>query len=98
MWALGCLLFELLTGEVLFETEEYFEFHVRLTQKTMPLLLPEKLAKINDNVYLIDFLKYVLVRDLQLRPTLDSIVKRFEHIHALLVNTTSANDRFNIIR
>ena len=31
VWALGCLLFELLTGEVLFETEEYFEFHVRLT-------------------------------------------------------------------
>lgn len=64
----------------------------------MPLLLPEKLAKINDNVYLIDFLKYVLVRDFQLRPTLDSVVKRFEHIHALLVNTTSANDRFNIMR
>jgi serine/threonine protein kinase len=94
VWSLGCLLFELLTGEVLFETEEYFEFHVRLTQKTMPLLLPEKLAKINENVYLIDFLKYVLVRDMQLRPTLENVVKRFEHIHALLVNTTSANDRF----
>jgi len=30
----------------------------------MPLLLPEKMAKINDNVYIIDFLKYVLVRDI----------------------------------
>lgn len=61
----------------------------------MPLLLPEKLDKINNNVYLIDFLKYVLVRDMQLRPTLESVVKRFEHIHALLVNTTPVNDRFN---
>ena len=34
VWGLGCLFFELLTGEVLFQTEEYFEFHVRLTQAT----------------------------------------------------------------
>jgi serine/threonine protein kinase len=34
VWALGCLFYELLTGEVLFQTEEYFEFHVRLTQHT----------------------------------------------------------------
>ena len=31
VWGLGCLFFELLTGEVLFETEEYIEFHFRLT-------------------------------------------------------------------
>jgi serine/threonine protein kinase len=31
VWGLGCLFFELLTGEVLFQTEEYFEFHMKLT-------------------------------------------------------------------
>ena len=95
VWGLGCLFFELLTGEVLFQTEEYFEFHVRLTQATHQLFLPEKLEKISNNVYLIDFLKYVLVRDMRLRPTIDNVLKRFEHVHALLVATSSANGRFN---
>jgi serine/threonine protein kinase len=64
VWSLGCLFYELLTGDVLFDTEEYFEFHVRLTKNTMPLITQEKLEKIDNNVYLIDFLKYVLVKDL----------------------------------
>lgn len=57
--------------------------------------MQEKLDKINNNVYLIDFLKYVLVRDMRLRPTIDNVLKRFEHVHALLVATSSANSRFN---
>ena len=40
-------------------------------------------------------MKYVLVRDMRLRPTLENVLKRFEHIHALLVATSSANSRFN---
>ncbi len=44
---------------------------------------------------MIDFLKYVLVRDMRLRPTIDNVLKRFEHIHALLVATSSQNNRFN---
>lgn len=95
VWALGCLFYELLTGEVLFQTEEYFEFHVRLTTQTSQLIDPDRLEKLNNNVYLIDFLKYVLVRDMHLRPTIDNVLKRFEHIHALLVATSSSNNRFN---
>lgn len=32
---------------------------------------------------------------MQLRPSIDNVLKRFEHIHALLVTTSSANSRFN---
>jgi len=32
---------------------------------------------------------------MRLRPTIDNVLKRFEHIHALLVATSSANSRFN---
>lgn len=93
VWSLGCLFFELLTGDILFQTEEYFEFHVRLVSDKQTLLVPEKMELINNNVYLLDFLKYVLVRDMRLRNTIDSIMKRFEHVHALLVatSTTAAN-------
>jgi serine/threonine protein kinase len=31
VWGLGCLFYELLTGEILFQVEDYFEFHMRLT-------------------------------------------------------------------
>jgi serine/threonine protein kinase len=96
VWGLGCLFYEMLTGDVLFNTEEYAEFHNRLVRNDMTLLTKDKLDKINNNTYLIDFLKYVLVRDKQLRPTIDSVLKRFEHIHALLVATSSSdNSRFN---
>ena len=39
VWSLGCLLYELLTGELLFLTEEYIEFHVRLTNHNQTLLI-----------------------------------------------------------
>lgn len=39
----------------------------------------------------------MLVRDYKFRPTLESVLKRFEHVHALLVSTSSANSRFNIL-
>lgn len=70
VWSLGCLLFELLTGQMLFDTEEYIQFHVQLTSVTQTLLTQDKLDLINNNVYLIDFLKYILVRDMRMRPTI----------------------------
>lgn len=33
-------------------------------------------------------MKYMLVRDLRLRPSIENVLKRFEHVHALLVSTT----------
>jgi hypothetical protein len=60
---------------------------VQLTSHKEVLLTKEKLDMINNNVYLIDFLKYILVRDMRLRPTIQNVIKRFEHVHALLVST-----------
>lgn len=35
-------------------------------------------------------MKYMLVRDPRLRPSIENVLKRFEHVHALLVSTTGA--------
>lgn len=88
MWSAGCLLYELLTGEYLFYTSDYLQFHFRVTRPSEALFTQERLDKINNNVYLIDFMKYMLVRDLRLRPSIENVLKRFEHVHALLVSTT----------
>jgi hypothetical protein len=84
---------------MLFDTEDYIYFHIRLTRNDLPLFTEDKLEKIKTphNVYLIDFLKYMLVKDQRLRPTIDNVLKRFEHVHALLVTTSSANERDNRI-
>lgn len=88
VWSAGCLLFELLTGDYLFYNPDYLQFHFRVTRTSEALFTPDKLDKINNNVYLIDFMKYMLVRDSRLRPSIENVLKRFEHVHALLVSTT----------
>lgn len=89
IWSAGCLFFELLTGEYLFYDPNYSLFLQRVTKSTEPLFQPDKLEMINNNIYLIDFMKYILVRDPRLRPSIDNVVKRFEHVYALLVSTTA---------
>lgn len=38
-------------------------FYLRVTSNNEPVLTPENLTKIQNNIYAIDFLKYILVRD-----------------------------------
>jgi hypothetical protein len=47
------------------------------------------MAKIGHNIYIIDFLKYILVRDQKHRPNIENVLKRFEHVHALLVTNSN---------
>jgi len=97
IWSLGCLLYELLTGEYLFMDKDYIQFFMRVTKHNEQLFTKEKLDVIANNIYLVDFLKYILVRDQKVRLPISSILKRFEHVYALLVSTSSANSRFNIL-
>ena len=89
IWSLGCLFYELLTGEYLFFGEEEFEFFIHVTSPDTELLLPEKRTALNNNTYLIDFLKYMLVRD-PTRPNINNVLARFKHVHALVVNASVA--------
>lgn len=100
IWSLGCLFYELLTGNFLFEEDE--PNYCKLMKKTntltfTDLLTPDKLALLNNNPYIIDFLKFMLVRDQNYRPNVDSILKRFEHVHALLVNVGSVHSSHHMI-
>jgi len=83
IWSLGCLFFELLTGDILFQPNDLF----KLYSDTEELIPKEKFEQLDNNVYLIDFLKFMLIKDPMFRPSISSVIKRFEHVHALLVVT-----------
>ena len=93
IWSVGCLFYELLTGEFLLYDPDFAYFFVRVVSNTQELFQEEKLQKIDHNTYIKDFLKFILIRDQRLRPTIDKVLKRFEHIHAILVGQTSNNAR-----
>ena len=89
IWSIGCLFYELLTGKFLFEEEanEYFVFiHKLKNSSVVELLTAEKLKELNLNIYIIDFLKFILVKDPHSRPGIKAILSRYNNVHALLVS------------
>lgn len=59
---------------------------MRVTSQTEPILTQDNMDKIQNNIYAIDLLKYILVRDQQIRPSIDNLLKRFEQIYSLVVS------------
>ena len=54
------------------------------------LLTEKKMSLIDNNPYLVDFLKFMLVKNQTYRPNIDTVIKRFEHVYALLEGGTGA--------
>ena len=91
IWSLGCLFYELLTGNFLFEeiNDNYLGFSYQIDKKPISeLLTDEKMLLIDKNPYLTDFLKFMLVKDQNYRPNIEAVIRRFEHVYALLVGGT----------
>ena len=91
IWSLGCLFYELLTGNFLFEEiqDNYLEFMYKIDKSSINDLLTEKkLSLLDNNPYLIDFLKFMLIKNQTYRPNIDTVIKRFEHVYALLEGGT----------
>ena len=95
IWSVGCLFYELLTGEFLLYNPDFAWFFVSVVSDKLDLITEEKLQKIDNSQYIKDFLKFILIRDQRLRPTIDKVMKRFDHIHAIMVGQSSHNGHNN---
>jgi protein-tyrosine phosphatase len=89
VWSLGCLLYELLTGEFLFYDQDWVRFFIRVTSQGQELITPEKIEKIDNNPILVDFIRFILTRDPLRRPSTQDVIKRFKWVREKLTSTSA---------
>eukprot|EP00026_Physarum_polycephalum_P001048 Phypoly_transcript_01049.p1 GENE.Phypoly_transcript_01049~~Phypoly_transcript_01049.p1 ORF type:complete len:1112 (+),score=220.65 Phypoly_transcript_01049:278-3613(+) len=77
VWSIGCLLYELITGEFLFYDDDWVRFFIRVTSLGQELLTEEKKAKMGDLTPLIEFFEFIFIRDPFYRPTIRDVIKKF---------------------
>jgi serine/threonine protein kinase len=79
VWSLGCLLFELLSGRFLFEGDDESTFYVRVTTTRAGDVVTEANCRLLEgNVPLIDFIRYMLQRNAEARPSVSAAIKKFD--------------------
>lgn len=79
VWACGCLLYETITGDYLFEESDWFQFYLRITASDHPLLTPANLSQLPapHADAIAGFLCRVLERDPRKRMHIEDLRKDF---------------------
>ena len=79
VWSLGCLLFEIVGGIMLFYDDDWIRFFMRVTSESDPIL-SEKSAQyewlLRNSPVVIDMLEYILTKDPRMRPTISDVLAR----------------------
>ena len=78
VWSLGCLLYELVTGDFLFDDQDWTRFFVRVTTSSGEPIITQATRESLQNDAVAGFLQFVLVRDPMRRPTTRDVLARFE--------------------
>ena len=87
IWSLGCLLYELLTGEFLFYDQDWVRFFIRVTSLGQELITAEKIEKIDNIQLLVEFLNFILTRDPHMRPSIHDVIQRFKYVRGRLTQS-----------
>ena len=80
VWSLGCLLFELVTGKLLFNDTDWLQLVARVTATGMPLITDDKAAMVSDLPGVLGLLQFLLVREPSLRPSFVDVLARVDAV------------------
>ena len=87
VWALGCLLFELLTSELLFQNSIEIPLIVAISSNSLPTVSAERCARLGHHPGLLKLLNSILVRDATRRPTLQRLLELVDNTLVDLVTS-----------
>jgi serine/threonine protein kinase len=87
IWSLGCLFYELITGQYLFRNVDgnWIDFYYRVTGEggTMESdILPTYAQDELGDPRFVEFVRFLLVRDADRRPNIDGVIKRFQRLYS----------------
>jgi serine/threonine protein kinase len=93
IWSLGCLLYELVTGDYLFLENNEAMFYMRITNSKESLISPEQKRRLDDTKEprLLGILEYILTRNPIVRPSLQEI--KFRVLYLLAVRHKERHDK-----
>ena len=80
IWSIGCLFYELITGDYLFVDSDWGRFFVRITDKNQPLLREEDIQKLPNEPRYRQFIEFVLKRSVRHRPDLSQVIAKFDDL------------------
>jgi serine/threonine protein kinase len=88
VWACGCLLYEAITGDYLFEESDWSRFYLRITASDQPLLTPANLSQLPapHAAAIAGFLRRVLERDPRKRMHIDKLRGDFVGMRSQLLS------------
>ncbi|CAE7725010.1 unnamed protein product, partial [Symbiodinium necroappetens] len=91
IWSLGCLFFELLTGRFLFEDYDFATHWACATGKSGQDVVNEaNERRLENNGPLLEYVRYLLVRDADRRPTIGMACKRFDSLASSMTGSAAA--------
>ena len=74
------MIYELLTGEILFKSQNWIEFFSHVTDETNQILTAEQKEKVQNNTLVLKLLNFMMVRKPSKRPDINRVLKYFEAI------------------
>jgi serine/threonine protein kinase len=79
IWSIGCLFYELVTGEFLFVDADWSRFFLRVTTPHTPILTEENRQALKCEKYC-TFLEFVLQKSVGRRPILREVIVKFDEM------------------
>jgi serine/threonine protein kinase len=89
VWSVGCLFYELLFGQFLFDDPDWTQFFVRVTKDILPIASDTAAAAMEQYPLVSAFLSFALIRNPNMRPSVHELVSKFDDMFGQIMGLPS---------